>query len=51
MDLARDARPLLRHGAPELGKANCPPDPDEQHGIGEQAQEVARRDKAARRHR
>ena len=48
VDLARDARALLRDGAAELGAADRAPDADEQHAVREQAQEVALRDVAAR---
>ena len=48
VDLARDPRPLLRDGAAELGKANCPPDADEQDRVGEETQVVAGRDEAIR---
>ena len=44
MDLARDARALLRDRAPELGGADRAPDADEQDAVREQAQEVALRD-------
>ena len=48
VDLARDARALLGDGAAELGEADRPPDADEQDAVGEQAQEVALGDVAAR---
>ena len=51
VDLARDARPLLRDRAPELGVADRPPDADEQDPVGEQPQEVALRDEVARERR
>src|SRR5262245_26108605 len=48
VDLARDAGALLRHGAAELRVADRAPHAHEQHRVGEQAQEVALRDVAAR---
>ena len=51
VDLARDARPLVGDGAPELGGADRAPDADEQDAVREQAQEVALRDVVAREQR
>ena len=51
MDLARDPRALLGDGPSELGEADRPPHADEQNAIGEQAQEVALGDVAAREQR
>ena len=48
VDLARHARSLLRDRAPELGEADRAPDADEQHAVGEQAEEVALGDVVAR---
>ena len=49
VDLARDARPLLRDGAPELGEADGPPRADEHDREREQAQEVALRRRSSGR--
>ena len=47
MDVARDAGPLFRHCAPELGGADRAPGADEDDRVGEHAQEVALRHPAA----
>ena len=43
MDLARDPRALLGDGAAELGREDRAADADDEHDVGEQAQEVALR--------
>ena len=48
VDVASDPRALVGHGTPELRLADRPPDPDEQHAVREQAQDVAGKDVAAR---
>ena len=47
VDLARDARALLRHRAAELGLEDRPPDPDHEYRVGQQRQEVGLRDLVA----
>ena len=49
--ISRATRALLGDGAAELGEADRPPDAHEQDAVGEQAQEVALRDVAAREQR
>src|SRR5204862_3546343 len=51
VDLPRHPRPLLRHRASELRRADGTPDADEENAVREDAQEVARRDRAVREER
>ena len=48
MDLAGDARTLVRHGATELRLRDRPPDAHEQHAVGDDPQEVPLQDEIAR---
>ncbi len=48
MDVARDASALLGDGSAELGLADRPPDADEEHGEGEDPEQVALEDVVAR---
>ena len=47
MDLARDACAFLGHGAPELGKADRPPDAGHEDAVRDEPQEVALGDERA----
>ena len=51
VDLAGDARALLRDSAPELRGADRAPHADEEHAVGEDPQVIAGRDRAARQQR
>ena len=51
VDLSRHARPLLRHRATELRRADRTPDADEENTVREDPKEVAGRDRAVREER